>query len=56
MKGRDERWQYRRNFRIGQLLWHVTGGAGLQQGTMDAKMDVLAVEPVWRNVNLALFP
>jgi len=32
------------------------GGAGLQQGTMDAKMDVLAVEPVWRNVNLALFP
>ncbi len=32
------------------------GGAGLQQGTMDAKMDVLAVEPVWRNVNLAPFP
>ena len=34
----------------------VSVSAGLQQGRMDAKMDVLAVEHVWRNVNLAPFP
>ena len=32
------------------------GGCRVTEGTMDAKMDVLAVEPVWRNVNLAPFP